>query len=105
MTMDDDESVTAEFYSCMYPVRVLGATTDYYSLFKDALSNASAGDTVESQDYAFSDDIIYNNISAITIKAGHDCSYSSITGTTTINGNMTINNGSITIQSGTMEIN
>jgi hypothetical protein len=104
MTIDDDKNVTAEFDLCMYPARVLGTVTDYYWYFQDALSNALPGNVIESQEYAFSEDIIFNNAAFITLNAGCDCSYSTDTGITTINGNMTINNGSITIQSGTLEV-
>jgi subtilisin family serine protease len=105
VTMDDKKIATAEFDSCRYPARVLGAAiTSYYSLLQDALSSAAVNDTVETRAYSFADDITFNNTATITLKAGYDCTYSTITGTTTVNGNVTINNGSIIIQSGTFEV-
>ena len=104
MTIEDNENLTAEFDSCEYPAKVLGAAADYYLLLDDALNSASAVDIVESRDYLFTEDITFNNTEAVTFKAGYDCTYSTNTGTTTVNGNMTINNGSITIESGTFEL-
>jgi hypothetical protein len=104
MTMDGDKNVTAEFDSCMYPVRVLGTTTDYYSLFQDALSNSSTDNIIESQAYSFSESITFNNAATITLKAGYNCNYSLITGITTIDGDLTINNGLITVESGTLQV-
>ena len=104
MTMNDNKSVSAEFDSCKYPARVVGVTTNYYSLLQDALSNASVNDTVETRAYSFTENITFNNTAAITLKAGYDCTYSAITGTSTINGNLTIDNGSISVESGTLDV-
>jgi hypothetical protein len=104
MTMDENKILFADFEHCMFPVKVTGQSTDYFSLLQDALAAAADGDTVEGQDYAFVEDITFNNTADIIFFGGYDCTYSSISGFTSIIGNMTVNNGSITIVSGILTI-
>ncbi|MBL7031993.1 MAG: hypothetical protein ISR97_02295, partial [Nitrospira sp.] len=48
--------------------------------------------------------LLLNDATTVTIQAGYDCSYSTNTGTSIVTGGMTINNGAITIESGTLEV-
>ncbi len=100
MTMDANKSVTAEFDTCMYPARVLGATTNYYSTLQSAYDDPATQDTdmIQCREVTFFGDMTIDRNIAVTIQGGYDCTYSVITGTTTIDGNMTINNGVITIE-------
>ena len=88
----------------MYPVRINRSSLIYYDYLQDAVNGTSAGDILQSQDYLFTEDVTFNNAVTVNLEAGYDCSYATGTGTTIINGNLTINNGSITILKGTLEI-
>ena len=85
-------------------MRIAGAIPDYYPWFQWAYDASLGGDTIESQDIIFVEDIVLDRNVSITIDAGYDCGYSGNTGVTTINGNMTVNDGLVTIQSGTLEV-
>lgn len=86
------------------PVRITGGIPDYYSTLQDAFDAAVDGDIINSKDVELAEDIFLNVNISIIIKTGYNCDYTSNTGTTTINGNMTINDGTVTIQSGTLHI-
>jgi hypothetical protein len=100
MTMDANKSITAEFDACMYRVRVLGATTNYYSTLQSAYDDPATQDTdmIQCREVTFFGDMTIDRNIAVAIQGGYDCTYSVITGTTTIDGSMTINNGAITIE-------
>lgn len=104
MIMDDNKNLIAEFSSCMYPARISGSSPAYYDYLQDAVNAAAAGDVLQSQNYLFTENVTFSNAITIIFEAGYDCTYETSTGTTTINGNLTINNGSVTIQQGTLEI-
>jgi subtilisin family serine protease len=104
MIMDDDKNLIAEFSSCMYPARISGSSSVYYDYLQDAVNAAAAGDVLQSQNYLFAESVTFSNAVTIIFEAGYDCTYETSTGTTTISGNLTINNGSVTIQKGTLEI-
>jgi len=106
MTMDGDKTLIGTFDSCMYPARVFSGkrATSYFTFLQDALSGAVADDTVESRDYTFTESIQMDNPTDIIIKAGYDCTYSSASGITSISGNLIVNDGSITVESGTLRL-
>ncbi|MEN8262450.1 MAG: hypothetical protein ABFR82_03210 [Nitrospirota bacterium] len=105
LTMDTDENVTATFLQCPAPVRILGDPTDYYSL-QDAYDSAQHGDAIQSQAQVFTESLDIADLSdkSITIEGGYDCTYSAITGNTTLNGDITISNGTVTIDSGSFDV-
>jgi hypothetical protein len=104
MTMDAHKSVTALFDSCMYPARVTETYIHDFDYLQDAYDNTDTGETIESRDYLFIEDLILDRTIAIIFKSGYDCTYETQTGKTRINGKMTISNGSVIIQNGTIEI-
>jgi hypothetical protein len=44
------------------------------------------------------EDIVLDRDISITIRGGYDCGYSSVTGVTTIIGDMTISEGAVTME-------
>jgi hypothetical protein len=105
MTMNADKGVTPEFDVCMYAVMRTGSGTDYYDFLQDAYNSASSLDIIYSQNATLPDtDIDFNSNSTIMLEGGYNCDYSGITGSTVINGNMTLSDGTVIIQSGTFEI-
>jgi hypothetical protein len=101
MTMDTDENVTATFLVCPDPV-LNSDTSVYYDTLQEAYDEAGHGHTIKSQALEFTETTLDFNDDidkSITIKGGYDCNYNEPpTGNTTLNGNMTINNGKVTIE-------
>ena len=101
MTMDMDENVTAVFDSCQYPAKAAGYIAVDVSI-KDTYNNCITGDIIQSQAYQFDEDFDLDKAIAIILNAGYNCDYTANTGSTTVNGIMTVRKGSLTIQSGTL---
>jgi hypothetical protein len=57
-----------------------------------------------TQDALFTENIDFNLPISVTLEGGYNCDYSGITGTTIINGNMTVSDGTVTIQSEIIEV-
>ncbi len=89
---------------CLSPARIAGAVPVYYYTLQEACNDVLDVDTIQVQDVQFYEDFILNADNSINIQAGYDCSYLSNSGVTTINGDMTISDGTVIIQSGTLEI-
>jgi len=90
---------------CAYPdVRIDGTSPVYYSYLQDAYNNAGSVATIESHDVIFNEDLNCNLGKTITFIGGYTCDYSSITGPTTINGNLIISDGTLIIQDGTLAV-
>ena len=69
---------------------------------KDTYNNCITGDIIQSQAYQFDEDFDLDKAIAIILNAGYNCDYTANTGSTTVNGIMTVRKGSLTIQSGTL---
>ena len=80
------------------PVRVVGESTEYYSSLQTAYDAASDGNTIEAQAVELSGDLDVNRDISVTLQGGYDCDYSAIIGDTALNGNMTVNSGTIIIE-------
>ncbi len=77
------------------PARIAGA---YYSTLLDAYNTALNGEIIRSQAVVFTEDLNINLNKSITLLGGYDCSYTSITGMTSIKGQMTISSGEVTVK-------
>jgi len=82
------------------PVRVNGV--NYYSTLQGAYDAASGGSIIEMKAASLAGDLNLNLNKTLTLTGGYDCSYSSVTGITTIIGNVSITSGKVTIEN--MEI-
>ncbi len=80
------------------PVRVIGVSTLYYSTLQEAYNAASDSDIIEVQEAVFIESLNMNRNISVTIEGGYDEAYSVINGVTTLNGNITISDGSATIR-------
>jgi hypothetical protein len=90
---------------CAYPpARIVDTTPDYYSKFQDAYDAAGNLDTVQTHDTVFDEDLNITHSKLVKLESGFSCDYESVTGTTTINGNMTVSAGTLVIQNGTLEV-
>jgi hypothetical protein len=96
MTMNADKSLTAVFDSCRYPARIYGG--GYYSTLQETYNSAQNGNTIQSRDVTFVEDLNLNRNITINMEGGFDCDYLYITGKTTVQGSMTLNDGMVTIE-------
>jgi len=95
--MDSAKSVTASF-TLLPPVRINSLSTSYYPNLDDAYANAANGDVIQLKTGAITGNLVCNRSIGVTIKGGYDGSYSLETGYTTMNGDLTIVNGSVTLE-------
>jgi C1A family cysteine protease len=70
----------------------------YYDTIPTAYAAASTGQTLLMQEETFVENISLTRSIAITLSGGYNCEYSSVTGSTTVNGSVTIGGtGSVTV--------
>ncbi len=78
--------------------RISGTATLYYSSFHSAYNAASSGDTIQSQAISFYENLDFNRNISITIEGGCSADFASEIGFTTINGTMTISDGTVVVE-------
>ncbi len=79
-----------------FPVMIV-STGIGYSTFQAAYDAAGSGDVILSQNALFTEDLTADLNKSVTFKGGYDCDYATQTGITSLNGNITVSNGVITI--------
>lgn len=83
------------------PVRVMGSSTTYYSSLQTAYDSASDGDTIECKETTLSEDIDMDRGITVIVEGGYDCSFSSVSGITTVSSStsgITISDGTVTME-------
>jgi hypothetical protein len=103
-TSDDCDDNDPDIYPGGPPVRIVGPQVTYHSTIQIAYDDLGTDKVVQSHDITLDEDLLFDESKIIDIEAGYDCGYSTSTGSTVLNGNLTISDGLITIQSGTLEI-
>ena len=79
-------------------MRIAGVTPIYFSTLQSAYDAANDGQSIQSRNETFTENININRNIAFTLTGGFNCDYSEITNTTTIIGNVNISNGKVTIE-------
>lgn len=97
-----DDDVFISKFDQVFPVRVIGTTTDYYATLQEAYDAAGYDDNIQSQALRFAEDLYMDHDISLTFTVGCDCSYLTASGETKLQGDMVISNGSVTIDSGTL---
>jgi hypothetical protein len=97
--MDDDKAVTATFDTDKeHSVRIDLPAVKHYSSILDAYSSAAKIDTIKAWGTDFTEDFTFKMDKAVTIRGGFNAEYSSNTGYTTLQGKLTIQSGSLTVE-------
>jgi hypothetical protein len=97
--MDDDKAVTATFDTDKeHSVRIDLPEIKHYSSILGAYTSAAIGDTIKAWGTDFTEDFTFKLIKAVTIKGGFNAEYSSNTGYTTLQGKLTVQSGSLTVE-------
>jgi hypothetical protein len=106
---DCDDSVVY-----IYPggpeVRIIDTPTSYYWIYElqTAYNDAQDLETIQGKAATYTGNLVLDQDKTVTIEGGYtgtnNCGFTSITGKTTVNGNVTISNGTVKILSGTLEV-
>ena len=98
ITMDDDKTAAALFVSCGKPVRIERTDPIYFSSLQNAYAASQDSDNIHVQSDIFSEDIHIDRDISITLQGGFDCTYYNNNGVTTLEGSITISNGTVTLE-------
>jgi hypothetical protein len=80
------------------PTKIDEVTPLYHLTLQEAYDAADDGDTIQCIDVTFTENLFIDIDKSITIKGGYDGVYSIQTGNTTLNGDIDITNGTLTIE-------
>ncbi len=80
------------------PVRIAGATPQYFSTIQAAYDAASDGDVIQTMAGNFIENLNLSNGVSVTLSGGYDCTYTSQAGRSELVGMVSDNAGSLTIQ-------
>lgn len=90
-------SVTATFDPYPY-ARIAGTSPRYFSLLQSAFTAVTGASTVQARIHDFNENLVLRNNDVITLKGGYDSVFSLSTGYTTIDGTLTLESGSLTVE-------
>jgi hypothetical protein len=79
------------------PVRIAG-TSNYFFMLQTAYDNAVNLDLIKSHIATLTGDFNINAAKTVTLEGGYECDYTTITGNTTVIGNMNISDGEAAIE-------
>ncbi|HDH04086.1 MAG TPA: hypothetical protein ENH01_00005 [Nitrospirae bacterium] len=82
---------------------MIAGTSDYFFLLQTAYDNAVNPDLIKSHIATLTGDLNINAAKTVTIEGGYECDYATSTGDTTVNGNMNISDGEVTIMNLVLE--
>lgn len=77
------------------PVKVAG---NYYDTIQAAYNSAVSGNTLQIQGRSFSEYLLLNRNIPSILEGGYNCHYDTNTGYSTVDGSITISNGTVTIK-------
>jgi hypothetical protein len=109
---DNNDCDDSDVY--IYPngpeVRIIDTPTSYYWIYElqTAYNDAQDLETIQGKAATYTGNLAINQNKTVTIEGGYtgtnNCGFTSLTGKTTVNGNVTISNGTVKILSGTLEV-
>ncbi len=103
LEQDDIDGITYLYTCPNLPSRIEG-TNNEYDFLQDAYDNTPNLGTFQSQATAFVENLLIDINKTVYVKAGYDCSYSNNILKSTINGDINLTDGMLTLESGTLEI-
>lgn len=84
-------------------VRIEPTALPYVTL-QEAYDESSDSDTIQSRNLIIDENLDFDLPKTVTLEGGYECDYSTITGETTINGDVEISDGLLIIDTGTFVI-
>lgn len=91
-------AVNADGITNGYYVSVIGSSTSYSDSLQESYDNAGNGDIIQAQAVHFIENLQFDMYKSVTLQGGFDPTFSLVTGLTTLDGNITISNGSLIIK-------
>lgn len=79
-------------------VKLTGASSGYYRSIQAAYAAASSGNTIKAAVATIIENLDLNQNKSVTIDGGYNWTFTSNPGSTTIQGNMSVTNGALTIR-------
>ena len=100
----DDDLLIDGSDSCplILPIRIAG-TSDYFFMFQTAYDNAGNLQLIKSHVDTLTGDLNINAPKTVTLEGGYECDYANSTGITSINGDLNISDGEVTIMNLVLE--
>jgi len=100
VSMSSAKTCSASFEACSSRlVKLDGSSPPYYNSIQDAYIAAGNNDIIMVQAETFTADLNINLPKSVTILGGYNCEFSSVSGITTVNGNLSVTDGTLTIES------
>ncbi len=78
-----------------YNIRIAGATPGYFNTLQEAYDSAIEGDTIQIQAGTFVENLNTNRNVLVMLDGGYDCTFSSVVGVTTVEGQVNISSGTV----------
>ncbi len=103
LDQDDIDGITY-LYTCPNLKASIEGTSSEYDVLQYAYDNTPDMGTFQSQATVFVENLFIDMDKTVYLKAGYDCSYSDNILISTINGDLTITEGTLTILSGTLAL-
>ncbi|MEN8262277.1 MAG: hypothetical protein ABFR82_02320 [Nitrospirota bacterium] len=103
LDLDDIDGITYLYICPNLPARIEGTASEY-DFLQDMYDNAASMDNMQIQATVFVENLQIDMSKSVFLKAGYDCSYSNNILISTINGDITITAGTLTIQSGMLVV-
>jgi len=97
-TINDETAIVATYIPIEYPVRIERTPGVNYSKIQDAYNAAIEGDVILVLDTVINETIDLNRSISITIEGGYRSDFSGVDGTTTLIGDIDINDANVSIE-------
>jgi PKD repeat protein len=97
-TLTRTNYITVSAEACAnQPVNIEG-TSAYYATLQEACNEALDGDTILSRSVTLVEDLTFDQNISVVFRGGYDCDFVNKTGVTGLQGNITINSGTLSIE-------
>jgi subtilisin family serine protease len=96
VTLNGDSSITALF-TLPQPVKISSVSGSGFSSLQAAYEAVAQGDSIQMLAQTFTENLFLNRPVSVTLTGGYDSTYTGPQGVTTINGTMTVSDGTVTV--------
>jgi hypothetical protein len=101
--LDMNSAVNVSAVFSLMPVQVGGSTPQYFNLLTSACAAAPDSATIRLQAVSFTECLLLNRPVALTLSGGYDATYGSVSGMTALIGNLTVADGTLTVENLTIQ--
>jgi parallel beta-helix repeat protein len=83
--------------TCSAHAVTIAGSSGYYTKIQNACNHANTNDTILMQTLLFNEDLSLANDISVTLKGGYECDFEAKPGITTVQGKVTISNGTVSL--------